>query len=336
MKHEVFLPILELTAQEAPRDNLLSSCCQEFFEHIRRVNAGILGTSAKPEPQLLETFKELLAHIMTKYEAKVRVLAQSPVCGERFQNLIRRWEINNEPPPPKEVETVAQPYGFFFDTNLRQADCLHRTAPAVRKWGQGRLLDAEEEEYFNNSDDEDTSKRNVPVSPLGSVGLKRKRGRSFSTVALGRSPKQLRPLVDYEDEEDDGKVEEAPKSSSKTAAGDQPSAVKQVNWFAGLQEDDVPPLPKGPTVPSQAPFERTLLDDSPLRLGEKRRRGGEDDDEDDEMLERLVRSKRPAVEKEEPTKPSVPKVILGKMKLKLGSAGLSLGSSQKRDADGGG
>ena len=36
---------------------------------------------------------------MTKYEAKVRELAQSPVCGQRFQNLIRRWEMNNEPPP---------------------------------------------------------------------------------------------------------------------------------------------------------------------------------------------------------------------------------------------
>ncbi|KIJ37419.1 hypothetical protein M422DRAFT_231798 [Sphaerobolus stellatus SS14] len=89
-KHEAILPILELTAREAPRDNLLSSCCQEFFEHIRR-----------------ENFKDLIAQIMTRYERKVQELSQSPVCGERFMNLIRRWEINCEP-PPAEVET-AQP-----------------------------------------------------------------------------------------------------------------------------------------------------------------------------------------------------------------------------------
>jgi protein phosphatase-4 regulatory subunit 3 len=36
-KHRVFLPILKLTLRESKRDNLLSSCCQEMFESIRRV-----------------------------------------------------------------------------------------------------------------------------------------------------------------------------------------------------------------------------------------------------------------------------------------------------------
>jgi len=36
-KHRVFLPILKLTLRESKRDNLLSSCCQEMFEAIRRV-----------------------------------------------------------------------------------------------------------------------------------------------------------------------------------------------------------------------------------------------------------------------------------------------------------
>lgn len=37
IKHDIFDPILNLTIQESKRDNLLSSSCQEFFEHIRRV-----------------------------------------------------------------------------------------------------------------------------------------------------------------------------------------------------------------------------------------------------------------------------------------------------------
>lgn len=49
---------------------------------------------------------------MTKYEAKVRQLAQTSVCGERFQNLIRRWEMNTEP-PPKESETTNS-YVFYW------------------------------------------------------------------------------------------------------------------------------------------------------------------------------------------------------------------------------
>jgi len=42
-KHDVFAPILELTRRESARDNLLSSCCQEFFEHLRRVRSSSIG-----------------------------------------------------------------------------------------------------------------------------------------------------------------------------------------------------------------------------------------------------------------------------------------------------
>jgi protein phosphatase-4 regulatory subunit 3 len=38
IKHDGVLPIIELTAREARRDNMLSSTCQEFFEYIRRVS----------------------------------------------------------------------------------------------------------------------------------------------------------------------------------------------------------------------------------------------------------------------------------------------------------
>lgn len=37
MKHDIIVPILDLTSREAKRDNLLSSSCQEIFENMRRV-----------------------------------------------------------------------------------------------------------------------------------------------------------------------------------------------------------------------------------------------------------------------------------------------------------
>lgn len=42
MKIDAFGPILDLTLRESRRDNLLSSTCQEFFEHIRKVWCTVL------------------------------------------------------------------------------------------------------------------------------------------------------------------------------------------------------------------------------------------------------------------------------------------------------
>ena len=36
-KHEIFLPILDITAEESRRDTLLSASCQELFEYMRKV-----------------------------------------------------------------------------------------------------------------------------------------------------------------------------------------------------------------------------------------------------------------------------------------------------------
>jgi hypothetical protein len=36
---------------------------------------------------------------MTNYEPLIKELSESAVMGQRFIGLIKRWEINNEPPP---------------------------------------------------------------------------------------------------------------------------------------------------------------------------------------------------------------------------------------------
>jgi protein phosphatase 4 regulatory subunit 3 len=43
--------------------------------------------------------KEMINFCMTKHEAEIRKLAQTPLGGQRFELLIRRWEMNNEPMP---------------------------------------------------------------------------------------------------------------------------------------------------------------------------------------------------------------------------------------------
>jgi protein phosphatase-4 regulatory subunit 3 len=53
-----------------------------------------------------ENMKDLIHHVMTKHESKIRLLVDSPVVGPRFQAFIRRWEQNCEPPPVEEKKTT--------------------------------------------------------------------------------------------------------------------------------------------------------------------------------------------------------------------------------------
>ena len=109
-KHRVFSPILKLTLRESKRDNLLSSCCQEMFEAIRRVRRAWQWqwTFVDIYP-FQENYRDLIDHIMTNYESLIKELSESAIMGQRFIGLIRRWEINNEPPPRFEPMFVHVP-----------------------------------------------------------------------------------------------------------------------------------------------------------------------------------------------------------------------------------
>src|SRR5882762_7718030 len=39
---------------------------------------------------------------MTRHEVEIRKLAETPLGGFRFVSFVRRWEMNNEPPPKEE------------------------------------------------------------------------------------------------------------------------------------------------------------------------------------------------------------------------------------------
>jgi len=54
---------------------------------------------------LQENIKDVIAHVMTTQEAKVKQLSESRFAGPCFKNLHARWEMNIHPekeekPPP--------------------------------------------------------------------------------------------------------------------------------------------------------------------------------------------------------------------------------------------
>jgi len=48
--------------------------------------------------------KDMIKFCMTRHEDEIRTLSKSPLGGQRFELLIRRWEMNNEP-LPEETES---------------------------------------------------------------------------------------------------------------------------------------------------------------------------------------------------------------------------------------
>ncbi|THH31907.1 hypothetical protein EUX98_g2284 [Antrodiella citrinella] len=297
MKTDVLKPIIDLTIQESRRDNLLSSSCQEFFEHIRR-----------------ENIKELIAHCMTKHGDKIRLLAASPLGGPRFHAFIRRYEMNIEPPPKEEEKVADKP-----------------AANGARRWG----MEVEEEDYFNAEDDDDEIVPVLTFSPgfprgAGSLPLKRKRPRSSS---LTQQQQQQRPsksslmgavpstrtttpplggLVDYGDDDDVGSASpvestrpSSPKSPMPPGLGS-PSNMPPSPRLAHRQIPAKPPMSVFSSIPEDeedslldsllgkgGPISPSLMSARPPELapGLKRRR----EEDDDELSLLANKSKRQSV-----------------------------------------
>ncbi|KAF9513249.1 hypothetical protein BS47DRAFT_980933 [Hydnum rufescens UP504] len=161
IKHDVFDAILELTEREAARDNLITGSCQEFFEHIRK-----------------DTVRLAMTHIMEVHGTRVRALAEREVVGPRFKAFINRWEQITAPPPKSDANASTET----------------KDISALRRWGQGTSMEAEEESYFNTDEEEEVVSASssspppsTPISPVAwtraqhaAQNLKRKRGNAGS------------------------------------------------------------------------------------------------------------------------------------------------------------
>lgn len=235
LKHDILKPILDLTIEESRRDNLLSCSCQEYFEQIRRDN-----------------MKELIKHCMTHHESEITTLAKSRLGGHRFQLFIRRWEMNNEPLP---VESKPE----------KPTD--------GRVWPpQSRVIDAEEEDYFNADDDDDyvqpISQQQWSRPGLSPNPLKRKR-----RLGATPPPNALRPqkspspalgqLVDYPDE-DEEKPDDAPSNPTST-----PSSASATPLFKPLSETETTELSSMQAVPMTEDLAALLEDYDDLQSDEE-------------------------------------------------------------------
>jgi protein phosphatase-4 regulatory subunit 3 len=194
-----------------PRDNLLNSACLEFFEFIKRENIKIIVQ------HLVETYREKL---------------QAITYVDTFQNLILRYDQMQEPVTTQEMDNSFT--SVESDTPARPSGLVNGG-----KWGQGlRDVDADEEAYFNASDDEDE---------LAAPG---------KTVLNGASP--VRPLVNYPDddaEEDDVDMdiplamrnappaaqakEETKPSKTTSASGSPPERISEKRRREEDEEDEL-------------------------------------------------------------------------------------------------
>jgi protein phosphatase-4 regulatory subunit 3 len=213
IQHQLFDPILKILFDTMPRDNLLNSACLELFEFIKR-----------------ENIKMIVLHLVETYRAKL----QEITYVDTFQNLILRYDQLQEPATTQELE-------HSFTSVDSDTPARHNGIVNGGKWGHGlKDVDADEEAYFNGSDDEDEG-----VSGISKPGMN------------GASP--VRPLVNYPDDDAD-------EDDMDVFGIDVPTSAQKMS--TATQTPDESASPKAAAVGSP-----------PERISEKRRREEDEEDE---------------------------------------------------------
>jgi len=211
--HELFEPILKILFDTMPRDNLLNSACLELFEFIRR-----------------ENIKMIVQHLVETYRERLQTITYV----DTFQNLILKYDQNHEPITTQELDNS-------FTSVDSDIPARHAAAINGGKWGHGlKEVDADEEAYFNTSDEEDEH-----LTGTGKLSMN------------GASP--VRPLVNYPDDDaDDADMDDL--TSDVTASVPKMSSATQT------PDEATPPHP-------------TSVGSPPERVSEKRRREEDEEDE---------------------------------------------------------
>ena len=228
MSHRQFGPILNIVYETMPRDNLLNSACLELFEFIRR-----------------ENLKPLIRHLAEEYGERL----QEITYVDTFKALLTRYHQMMHP----ETDMTLFDQGSVGAVNSNQQS----NANGNQRWQGMKDMDADEEAYFNTSDDEDELQQDNR-----DASVQRLKGQQALANGVASSP-MLKALVDYPDDEDDL------MDTSTTPAPSRPIHI----------------LPSSPSTTSS---ERPQLAPSPVlsnlpleRLSEKRRR--EEDSDEDEL-----------------------------------------------------
>ncbi|KAG4302738.1 hypothetical protein PCK1_001093 [Pneumocystis canis] len=117
IRNNLFNPILSAYIEINCHDNLLSSAYLEFFDIIRR-----------------ENMKSIVNHLIENNGEKIKSLDNIPI----FDQLIKKYE---------------QYHDKSYETDDSKVEDPKHTP--MGRWSNTELVDIEEENYFNTSDDED-------------------------------------------------------------------------------------------------------------------------------------------------------------------------------------
>ncbi|KAF2751256.1 DUF625-domain-containing protein [Sporormia fimetaria CBS 119925] len=159
ISQRLFEPILQVVLDTMPRDNALNSACLEFFQSLTR-----------------DSLRDALKHVIFHYREKLEPITYV----DTFQTLILKYDQYQEPVTTQELD-----HSF---TSVDSGTPIRRGLVNGGKWGEGlREPDADEEAYFNTSDDEEEGLPNA-------------------SIMNGVSP--VRPLVNYPDDDGDDDMED--------------------------------------------------------------------------------------------------------------------------------
>ncbi|RKF61240.1 Uncharacterized protein OnM2_044032 [Erysiphe neolycopersici] len=212
-------PILDLIIESLPRDSLLNSAAFELFSFIGR-----------------EKINNLTIHLVENYRDKMMKITNV----DTFSYLITRYDSS-------------QGFSIIHTDTEDETPALPRP-PLCGRWESGlKDLDAQEEEYFNTSDEDEEETNGYPSPP------------EISNV---KSPLK-KPLVDYLSDEDDTIVCDPPHENRAHVDENTPPR----NLY------DSPKSPcDGSRIASLSPSPCT-----PEKLSEKRRREADEIDEIDKL-----------------------------------------------------
>ncbi len=216
IKVELFEPILDLVIETMPRDTLLNSACLEFFDFIKR-----------------ESIKSVIVHLVENYREKLKQITYVDI----FSNFIMKYDQTQG-----FTAALETPFLDIDDETPRRPETGRGT-----RWENGiRDLDAQEEEYFNTSDDDEDLTPKTSLDQVSGV------------------PALSKPLVDYpSDEEAENMDTDTVGPKPKKSDENKPSSVVPKDI-----EDNV--VITRISSSAQSP---------PEKVSEKRRREEEDEDE---------------------------------------------------------
>ncbi|CAD6928722.1 unnamed protein product [Tilletia controversa] len=264
-KIDLFGAVLELLAAEADRDNLVSSACLEFFDFIRK-----------------ENMKQVISHLMENHAAQLQSLAGHHIVGKTFTGLALQFHKNSEV-LPAETNNAAE-----------EAEDARRIRDLKRRAGNRTTIDAMEESYFNEDDDEQSiSAAEVFASTEASEDPAQPASSSATGSGLAKglaNPSGAVKLVDYGDDDADDDTSMASTAGDEVDGSSAASTSSSSTTLTGALPVAAIELGSSPTAAAASNVKTSpRLKRRRSSLMEESGASGSSDGADEDVLDRLAK-----------------------------------------------